>query len=165
MTGSVIVAGGPRSGRSTLVNKMVLDAYTANKNGISVVSFRLQGANSVVGLAPNEVELFPDFVDAFVVSTTCRYMYADIFVFDSRYTVDAFKHVPIPSFFDGTLFFVVDATGDTTEELRVSAIENFLKVTKQKQISGFDKLMIAEVNDLGAENPFMVTEFLLTESF
>lgn len=62
-------------------------------------------------------------------------------------------------------FFVVDAVGDTTEELRVSAIKNFLKVTKQKRISGFDKLMIAEVNDLGAENPFMVTEFPLTGSF
>lgn len=105
MTGSVIIAGGPRSGRSTLVNKMVSDSYAANKKGVSVVSFRLQGSNSVVESSPNEIELFPDFVDAFIVSTTCRYMYADIFVFDSRYTVDAFKHVPIPSFFDGTLFF------------------------------------------------------------
>jgi hypothetical protein len=157
MSGSVIIAGDRHSGRSTLLNKMLFDEYLEYSNGVRTISFRREGYESDL---EDEVVFTADYVDKYLLTNVVR-MHPDVIAFDSGYAMDAFSNYTSLRILGSTLFFVIDAEEDTVEELKVNAVENFLKITGQKRINGFDKIMITEVTDLAAENPFVVTEFLL----
>lgn len=155
--GSVIIAGGSHSGRSTLLNKMLEHEYLKYRNGTRTITFRREGAETDL---EDEVVFTTEKVDRQLLTNVVR-MKPNVIAFDTGYSLTTFSDMIYPDFFGATLFFVVDAVGDTVEELKDSAVENYLRVSGQKRVNGFDKLMITSVFDLGAENPFCVTEFLL----
>lgn len=156
----MLIGGASRTGRTTLLNKLLVEESLGHRFGLRAISFRPE---NFIAQLENEVVFNTKSVTKKMYEEVAR-MRPQLIAFDTKYEVNVFSKGWSPHLMGYTTFYVVDAEGDTVEELKDNTVENFLKVTGESIVTGFDKIMITSVDDLGAENPFCVTEFLLPQN-
>ena len=157
MDDSVIIGGDYDFSRTTILNKLLLDMQLEEPS-ILTVSFRSVDHRPYLH---NEIVFKTDVVDRTML-VECFRMRSHIVAFDTGY--DYLFDKDFPAFLHGhTVFHSVPAFGETAEEMRDSAIENFFKLSGRKETIGFNKIIVTKLNDLGDEASSTVTEFLLNQ--
>lgn len=152
---AVIISGDTELGRQALVKNMVDDFSSQSRKKIKVVSARSFAYES-------DVTYDKVFVRKAITSGDINKMFSmrpDIIILDAKYDEHAFDILHYPHFFGAKVLYVINADGNDVEELRKNTVENYLTSIKQSNLDGINKLMVSRIVDLGAENPFDVTEF------
>jgi hypothetical protein len=157
---SVIIGGARHTGRTTLLNKLLVETSLSYRFGLRAISFRPE---NYIAQLEDEVVFNAKKVNKQLYDDVVR-MRPELIAFDTRYEVDTFSKGWSPHLLGYTVFYVVDAEGDTIKELKDSTVENFLKITGENKVTGFNKIMVTSVDDLDVEFPFNVTEFLLPQN-
>lgn len=142
---------------NVLVSNMLHDIHTLEHGRIRVASCRPDGS---VSLIENELIINQNVSSRSTIDMIMR-VSPDIIMFDALFPFreSNFKGQLCPSQMGYRVFYFVQADGNNEEELRDSAIKNYLALTKRQDLSSVDRLIVSGTNNLDALEPFTFTEF------
>lgn len=155
---AVIIAGDNDAIRTAVLGALLKTALPA---GFPIASARPKGSPALV---EREYMVSENMAAEDVIYQMLR-VRPEVLVLDTLFPFkdSTFSGHFYPQLTGHSIFYVVPASGDTAEELRLSAIESYLALTKNEGLEHIDCVMVAGASDLDSEEAFTVTEFLVKD--